>query len=214
MLYKMAKKNYWYAVELVNGTKSIVNTWETCQKIIKTCPSKARYKKFTTMQEAEDFLGKKISKEAKIDNNTYINSAETAIAYVDGSFNADKKVWGYGVVLFSSGQEDEIKEFFGDGICYNESRNVAGEIFGALRAVKAAISMGFSEVVVYYDYQGISAWADGSWQAKQELTQYYKESMDELSKKIAISFQKVNAHTGVKYNERADQLAKRAAGIK
>ena len=52
MLYKMAKKNYWYAVELVNGTKSIVNTWETCQKIIKTCPSKARYKKFTTMQEA------------------------------------------------------------------------------------------------------------------------------------------------------------------
>ena len=38
--------------------------------------------------------------------------------------------------------------------------------------------------------------------------------MDELSKKINITFNKVAAHTGVKYNERADQLAKIAAGIK
>ena len=43
----MAKKNYWYAVELINGTSSIVNDWDKCQSIIKTCPSNARYKKFS-----------------------------------------------------------------------------------------------------------------------------------------------------------------------
>ncbi|MDE6375931.1 MAG: ribonuclease HI, partial [Ligilactobacillus sp.] len=30
---------------------------------------------------------------------------------------------------------------------------------------------------------------------------------------LQVHFQKISAHTGVKFNERADQLAKQAAGI-
>lgn len=210
----MAKKEFWYAVELQNGTKSIVNSWETCQKIIKTCPSNARYKKFSTMDEAEVFLGKQITKEAKSNNNTSLPFSDRAIAYVDGSYNANKRTWGYGVVIFPEGQEKDAKEYIGDGTIYNTARNVTGEVYGAIKAVETAISMGFSEIEIHYDYQGISAWATGDWKAKQELTKFYKQTMDELSKKINITFNKVAAHTGVKYNERADQLAKIAAGIK
>jgi len=210
----MAKKHYWYAVKLINGTSSITNNWEQCQSIIKTCPSNARYKKFSTREEAEVFLGKEMSKETKRNNGTLISDAQTAIAYVDGSYNSKKKTWGYGVVLFPVGQEQNIKEYTGVGTSYCSARNVAGEISGAIHAVKAAISLGFSAIEVYYDYQGISAWADGSWATKQELTKMYKKTIDELSEQIEILFKKVAAHTGIKYNERADQLAKAAAGIK
>lgn len=210
----MAKKESWYAVELQNGTKSIVNSWEACQKIIKTCPSNARYKKFSTMDDAENFLGKKITKETKANTNVSLPFSDRAIAYVDGSYNASKHTWGYGVVLFPEGQEGNAKEYFGEGTRYNTARNVAGEIYGAIKAAKTAADMGFSEILIHYDYQGVAAWATGDWKAKQELTKFYKQTMDELSKKINITFNKVAAHTGVKYNERADQLAKIAAGIK
>lgn len=210
----MAKKNYWYAVELINGTSSIVNDWDKCQSIIKTCPSNARYKKFSSREDAEKFLGKKISEETKKDNEIFTSNTQTAVAYVDGSYNSDIKTWGYGVVLFPVGQEDKTKEYMGNGTSYYTARNVAGEIFGAVQAAKAAVSMGFDAIEIYHDYQGIASWAEGSWAAKQELTQKYKQIMDELSKKIKISFRKVAAHTGVSYNERADYLAKKAAGIK
>ena len=110
----MAKKESWYAVELQNGTKSIVNSWEACQKIIKTCPSNARYKKFSTMDDAENFLGKKITKETKANTNVSLPFSDRAIAYVDGSYNASKHTWGYGVVIFPEGQESNAKEYFGE----------------------------------------------------------------------------------------------------
>lgn len=209
----MAKKESWYAVELKNGSKSIVNSWEVCQKIIKTCSSNARYKKFSTMKEAEKFLGKKIVEETKSDKDVLLITNK-AIAFVDGSFNSDTGTWGYGVVLFPEGQENKAREFIGNGREYNSARNVAGEIAGAVKAVEVAVFSGFDEIQIHYDYYGIAAWVNNEWQPKQELTKEYKRIMEVLAEKIKISFNKVAAHSGVKFNERADHLAKMAAGIK
>ena len=43
--------------------------------------------------------------------------------------------------------------------------------------------------------------------AKKEETKRYKAWFDEISKEIKISFVKVKAHSGNKYNELADKLA-------
>ena len=136
------------------------------------------------------------------------------IAYVDGSFNAKKKVYGYGAVLIDGQQV--IKRLYGHGDneeCIS-SRNVAGEIFGALAAVKYAVEHPeYDGIVIYYDYMGIEKWAIGEWKANKKLTQYYADKMTKYRKQLPIVFMKVEAHTGDFYNEQADQLAKKAVGI-
>ena len=48
----------------------------------------------------------------------------------------------------------------------------------------------------------------GEWRARTELTRKYMAAMREWSSDIEIKFTKVAAHTNVRYNELADQMAK------
>ena len=50
-------------------------------------------------------------------------------------------------------------------------------------------------------------------QAKKQGTIDYRNFYDLASAKVAIRFCKVKGHTGVTYNEKADQLAKQALGL-
>ena len=76
-----------------------------------------------------------------------------------------------------------------------------------------ALEHGYREITIYYDYEGIEKWADGVWKANKPGTQRYKAFIAEKRNQITITFKKVAAHTGVKYNEMADMLAKKALGI-
>jgi len=52
-------------------------------------------------------------------------------------------------------------------------RNVAGEMLGAMYAVKWAMVNGYKEIELRYDYEGIEKWVQGIWKAKNELAQKY-----------------------------------------
>lgn len=193
----------YYAVK--NGREpGIYNSWAECQKQIHGFKN-ASYKSFTSRKEAEEFIS---------DKKEMPQMEHGLIAYVDGSFNAKKKVYGYGAVLIDGQQV--IKRLYGHGDnekCLS-SRNVAGEIFGALAAVKYAVEHPeYDGIVIYYDYMGIEKWAIGEWKANKKLTQYYADKMAKYRKQLPIVFMKVEAHTGDFYNEQADQLAKKAVGI-
>lgn len=193
----------YYAVK--NGrVPGIYNSWAECQKQIHGFKN-ASYKSFTSRTEAEEFIS---------DKKEIPQMEHGLIAYVDGSFNAKKKVYGYGAVLIDGQQV--IKRLCGHGDneeCIS-SRNVAGEIFGALAAVKYAVEHPeYDGIVIYYDYMGIEKWAIGEWKANKKLTQYYADKMTKYRKQLPIVFMKVEAHTGDFYNEQADQLAKKAVGI-
>ena len=84
---------------------------------------------------------------------------------------------------------------------------------GSLKAVEFTIKNGFEEVTIVYDYQGIESWALGTWKRNKELTQNYNKIMQENMKKIKIRFLKVKGHSGDKYNDIVDKLAKKALGI-
>ena len=90
-----------------------------------------------------------------------------------------------------------------------QHRNVTGEMLGAMYAVKTAMMNGYSAIEICYDYEGIEKWVTGVWRSKTELTQKYAQSMREWAKSIQITFTKVAAHSNVKYNELADQMAKK-----
>ncbi|MCR5215326.1 MAG: ribonuclease H family protein [Lachnospiraceae bacterium] len=107
----------------------------------------------------------------------------------------------------------EILHGSGNDPDYVEMRNVAGEILASEHAIDWAIEKHFQQVDIYYDYEGIEKWANGLWKANKPGTIRYKELVAKKREQIRVVFHKVAAHTGVIYNEMADEAAKQGAGI-
>ena len=80
-------------------------------------------------------------------------------------------------------------------------------------AVDFAIEKGFDEVTIAYDYQGVESWALGTWKRNNKITAEYNEFMQNKMKQIKVKFKKIKGHSGHKYNDLADKLAKEALGI-
>ena len=210
----MAKKYYAVAKGKVPG---IYFTWNDCKAQVDHFPG-AVYKGFATLQEAENFIqnatgkvGMAGSQQAELSVEA-ISTEESLVAYVDGSYDHSQLRYAYGCALVLP---EEVVTLNGSDNHpdYVTMRNVAGEIMGSEQAVLWAIEHGYQQITIYYDYEGIEKWANGIWKANKPGTQRYKAFIEAKRQEIAITFQKVAAHTGVKYNEMADQLAKKALGI-
>ncbi len=135
---------------------------------------------------------------------------EILIAYVDGSFEPTLGKYAYGCVLIEPDGIETTLSGSGNDPEVANIRNVAGEMLGAMNAVKWAKAHHYREIRIYYDYMGIEMWATGGWKAKNKYTAGYADYMKKSASQVKISFQKVAAHTGVRYNEMADELAKNA----
>lgn len=194
-----------YAVKRGKNT-GIFYQWEECRKAVDGYPG-AEYKGFPTVQEAKSYLG--VADEGE---NNIPPAGETAgeslLAYVDGSYDDTLKKYAFGCVFILADGHIYTQYGNGDNEQSLQHRNVTGEMLGAMYAVKTAMLNGFQKVELCYDYQGIEKWVTGEWRSKTELTQKYAKAMREWGTKIQISFTKVAAHTNVKYNELADQMAK------
>ena len=160
---------------------------------------------------AKPKTGKAVS--AKSEADTPDTPQAHLTAYVDGSFNVGTQQYAFGCVMLMP--DGKVETFSGSG---NEPesallRNVTGEMLGAMHSVKWCIEHGYNELEICYDYAGIEKWATGEWKTNKELTQKYAAYMRERMRIIKIHFTKVAAHTGVKWNEEADRLAKEAIGL-
>ena len=191
-----------YAVRAGRET-GIFQTWKECQRLVTGYPG-AEYKSFTTWEAAEEYLGKKQDVQA---------IPETAAEiYVDGSFDVRTGKFGCGVVILYKGEVITLKHGYDDPASA-ELRNVAGEVMGAVNAIRYCQEHDIDEVYIYHDYNGIGKWGDDEWKANLPLTRKYKQFVADARKNMKIVFIKVEAHTGVKYNEMADRLAKDAIGL-
>ena len=196
----------------------IYKSWEDCKQQIDG-HSSAVYKSFKTSEEAAVFMGwtkgNHIIKKHEKSTSQEISAKpdeKTIIAYVDGSYNIATKEYGYGAVIITKDGEIELYE---KGVDEELAlmRNVAGEIKGAEAAMRYALENGYKKVIIYYDYEGIAKWCQGLWKTNKEGTREYKRIYDEINKKVDINFVKVKGHSGDKYNDMADALAKKAAGV-
>ena len=200
-----------------SGTPRIFTNWEECKKEVIGCKG-AIYKSFKTKVEAEEFLqlnsqGKRIENKNYNVNNKEFSLDNGLVIYVDGSFSLEKGNYSYGLIAIDNGKEIYEDYSVGDDSDSVSLRNVAGEVLGSLKAVEYAIEHNYKEVNIVYDYQGIECWALGTWKRNKVLTQEYHKKMQENMKKIKINFVKVKGHSGDKYNDIADKLAKKALGI-
>ena len=189
----------YYAVR-IGRNPGIYHTWDECKR--ETMGFKgASFKKFSTLEDAEDFIN-----EVEEDKKESAEKDELVV-YVDGSYRNKDKSHSYGVYMFNDEEEYTYsKRFFKD----SDMRNVSGEIKGAMRAMEEAVKLGKKKIYLHYDYEGIRSWALGFWKTNKEGTIYYKNFYDSIKDKLEVKFIKVEAHSGVKYNELVDKLAKEA----
>ena len=136
-----------------------------------------------------------------------------AHAYVDGSFNTSTFEYGSGICFIVDGDVIWEKSMKGTDPILAKQRNVAGEMRAAMAATVFAHRMHLKEFYLHYDYLGVEHWATGTWKRNNDFTRQYHEFMSEMSNKVKIKFRKVKAHSGVTYNDKADELAKKACGL-
>ena len=201
----MAKKKV-YAVRKGKAT-GIFYTWDECKAAVDGF-SGAVYKGFFTEEEARTYLAGEADKGESAESEN--PEPGQIIAYVDGSFEVSLGRYAYGCVILTPEGEIIRESGGGDNPESAALRNVTGEMLGSMFAVQWCIKHGYQAVDIRYDYMGIEMWATGGWKAKNELTQKYAEYMQRNAKRVKITFKKIAAHTGNKYNEEADQLAKAA----
>lgn len=178
--------------------RGIFDTWAEAEKQVKGF-SGAKFKSFSSYEEAESYLG--------VSTELVMTEIE---AFVDGSFDKHLERYASGIVIVKNDTVIDKLSFSGSDTHYVDSYQIAGEVFAAIAAIQWGVANGYSDMTICYDYEGIRSWALGEWKTNKVVSQEYKKQFDDLSSKITVYFRKVKAHSGVTYNELADELAKKA----
>ncbi len=133
-------------------------------------------------------------------------------AYVDGSFSRKLNKFSYGVYFETkdSNHELSLSQAFGSDNPFFDYDNVAGEIFASIVAIKKAIELGYKEINLVYDFDGIGFFWHYAYKPSNELAAAYKQLIRPLLREITVNFTKVKSHTGIHGNEMADNLARKA----
>ena len=185
---------------------SIFTSWDECKAFLEGKKG-YKYKSFSSREEAEAFLrGADVYEEilAKDLAEGY------AVAFTDGSYEESVNEYSYGAVVISpSGEKSELCGK-GNTSEFLPSRNVAGEVLGALAAVKWATINGYGKLRLYHDYAGLAEWTTGRWTAKSPIADYYLREFSRYNGCVSVEFIKVKGHSNNKYNEQVDGLAKAA----
>lgn len=216
---KVAKKKF-YAVK-VGRVPGIYGTWDECKLQVDGYPN-SEYKGFARLSEAESFVGTEVLESMKLNPDVYAHEEKPSKpledgyavkAYVDGSYDVATGNYASGAVILLDGKTVELSKRYTDD-AGGKLRNVAGEIKGAELAIEYCKKQGIDSVVIYHDYLGVGKWADDEWKANLDMTKAYKSYIRECRKNMRINFVKVKGHSGDKYNDMADALAKAALNSK
>ena len=196
----MAKK--FYGVR-AGRTPGVYDNWLKCKEQIDGYAN-AIFKSFSTREEALDYVNN-----TRLKENRREQTKPAADIFVDGSYCKSRYSWAFAV--YQNGKLIFSDSGVGEDPVAAKMNNVAGELAGAINAIQWAENNDVKPIALHHDYMGIAAWAEGSWQAKNEITMAYKNFA--ATRLGWIQFEKVTGHTGIAGNELVDKLAKAALGI-
>lgn len=184
-------KMKFYAIKTPTSSK-IVTSWPECEKLTHGVKG-VLFKSFFSRDDALAWI-------AGMD----VKHPEGLRVYVDGSFSPGFDHAGWAFVAVEN--DTEIASERGVTPLPAESRNIDGELMASIHALAWLKKSGKSGVICH-DYEGIARWAKGEWKAKSPVAMRY---MEEVRSFPDAKFEKVEAHTGNKWNEVVDLRAKKA----
>ncbi len=168
-------------------------------------PKKDSYKLVTNEVKAENFkkeiekLWKGEKKIVKKENH----EPNIPHIYIDGSFFNDTISYAMVVIKNNkiiceeSGKLDKK---------YNKHRQIGGELMASKSAIEWCKRNNIEKAIIYYDYIGIEKWANNKWKTNTPFTEAYKNYMSKIE--VKIKWIKIKSHSGDKWNDYVDQLAK------
>ncbi len=189
----------------------VYTTWPACEAQVKGFPG-AIYKAFSTKEQAQAFVGEPLHTLTFLPSDDALPTTGLIHIWVDGSClrsSNGRLHFGWAYVILDG--ERELHRASGHDVPAEacRHRNVAGEIQAVLRALAWCQAHGIAAVTVYFDYQGLASWVEGAWKTTTPFTRAYVEQVQALG--MTLTWHKVRAHSGEKYNELVDQLAREAA---
>lgn len=135
--------------------------------------------------------------------------------YTDGACSGNPGPGGWGAVLL---YKDKRKEIFGGNKLTTNQRMELTAVIEALKALKVTgwdvmVYSDSAYIVNAFKQDWLGKWQNNNWKnskkedvANQDL---WKELLD-LSRQNCLRMKKVKGHSGLKWNERCDELAKNA----
>jgi len=126
--------------------------------------------------------------------------------FTDGSYNGEVASSAFVLV------KDGVKIFESFGIVedsrHSSSYQIMGEFSAVIMGLQKCTEMGVKSATIHYDLALIGGIATGKYQAKAEVSRYFRNELAKFnSLNLDIAWNKVKAHSGVKWNELADKLA-------
>jgi ribonuclease HI len=224
----------YYAVK-IGRIPGIYTNWTECKQQIHKF-SNAKYKSFTTLQQAKEYLGLNINsitktspliQANKINTKPTIVNDETSInliGYTDGS--CIDETGGSGIVLL---QNNNVIGEWSIMSPEQPTTNNRAELQAILHLLTLIVSIKFDQIIIRSDSKysincitkWINTWKQNSWKTANgrpvsnvDLIRVIDTMINLLSERGLIIFEHVYGHRGEIYNERADQLANLARANK
>lgn len=167
----------YYAVKKGRSV-GVFSSWDDCQRSVSGF-SGAVYKSFSGMVEAEAWLYG--NKEEEVSGTTL----QAHSKYINGEYllGIQIKLNGKRLGFFATCKG-------------NYMGSLGGELLGILSGLSLLRQMQVADATVLYNYDGVKAWADGTWSCKSEEAQKYFGVV--LNSGINLSFTKADKLTEVK----------------
>lgn len=192
----------YYAVPLPEPR--VFDNWDDCQRHINGL-SGAVYRKYETLAEAEAHAFRAVK----------TPEAGDMIAYTDGSRNTETDQCGSGIVFV---KDDEIQEelSFSSPNTFG-SNNVTAEANAVIRVLEYCVEKGIQRIFICHDLIHLAEYVrdHGCYEADKAATLDYQQRYRALVDKhqLKVYFNYVKGHSANRWNDRADQLARRACGL-
>lgn len=190
-----------YAVK-IGRQPGIYMTWPEAEKQVKGF-SGAQYKSFKSSDDAVAYMSDTAPAPVApaFEAPIFVAPVNQAEIYTDGSYRMGSYTWAIVVVI--NGQVVHSDAGVGTNADAVVMNNVAGELAASMRAAQWAVKNNMTAVIIH-DYEGVAAWAEGSWKAKNSFTQSYSNYMSGKP----VTFKQIKGHSGNTFNDMADKLAK------
>jgi ribonuclease HI len=126
--------------------------------------------------------------------------------FTDGSFNGKQASWAY--VLLKDGKKVTQAAGVINDPEHRSSYQIIGEFTAVIESLKKCDALNIDAVTLHYDLDLAGKIATGRYNAKAPVSQFYLQSLKKI--KVSVTWNKVKAHSGIKWNEYVDKLASRA----
>ncbi|XP_033123663.1 ribonuclease H1-like isoform X2 [Anneissia japonica] len=206
----------------------IFKTWDECKAQVDRFKG-AQFKKFSTEEDATNFIGATASKKRPTYSNTECDAPykkirvknEPRVVYTDGCCTSNGR----------SGAQAGIGVYWGPDHPWNVSEKLHGhqtnqraQLKAAVRAIEVAKENDLNDIELKTDSMytikcvtdWIDKWKENGWKTSKKgnvVNRDLIEALDEARQDINVTWTHVPGHKGIQGNEEADRLANLGAAL-